>query len=40
MRRFAAAEWLGFVLSFIIQAPLKGHPKGVPCAELASRRLD
>ena len=24
---------------FVIQAPLKGHPKGVPCAELASRRL-
>ena len=22
------------------EAPLKGHPKGVPCAELASRRLD
>ena len=21
-------------------APLTGHPKGVPCAELASRRLD
>ena len=43
MRCFAAAEWLGFVLSirlpFVIQASLKGHPKGVPCAELASRRL-
>ena len=24
---------------FVIQAPLKRHPKGVPCAELASRRL-
>ena len=22
------------------QASLKGHPQGVPCAELASRRLD
>ena len=22
------------------KAPLKGHPQGVPCAELASRRLD
>ena len=22
------------------KAPLNGHPQGVPCAELASRRLD
>ena len=24
----------------VLLAPLTGHPKGVPCAELASRRLD